>query len=35
MRITRFDTKLGCTATEGGWRLEMSDLERRGIVLTM
>ena len=25
--------KLGCTATEEGWRLEISALRRRGIVL--
>ena len=27
--------KLGCTASEDGWRLEISDLESRGIVLSM
>ena len=27
--------KPGCTATEDGWRLEISDLESRGIVLSM
>ena len=27
--------KPGCTATEDGQRLELSDLERRGIVLSM
>ena len=27
--------KFGCTATEDGWRLEISDLESRGIVLSM
>ena len=27
--------KPGCTATEDGQRLEISDLERRGIVLSM
>ena len=27
--------KLGCTFTEDGWRLEISDLESRGIVLSM
>ena len=26
---------LGCTATEDGWRLEISVLESRGIVLSM
>ena len=25
---TRFNSNLGCTATEDGWRLEISDLER-------
>ena len=25
--------KPGCTATEDGWRLDISDLESRGIVL--
>ena len=28
-------TQIGCTATEDGWRLEISDLVRRGIVLFM
>ena len=27
--------KSGCTATEDSYRLEISDLERRGIVLSM
>ena len=27
--------KPGCTATEDGWRLEISDLESRGIILSM
>ena len=27
--------KPGCTATEDGWRLEISDLGSRGIVLSM
>ena len=27
--------KQGCTATEDGWRLEISDLGRRGIVPSM
>ena len=27
--------KPGCTATEDGYRLEISDLERRGIVLSI
>ena len=27
--------KLGCTATEDGYRLEISDIEIRGIVLSM
>ena len=27
--------KPGCLATEDGWRLETSDLESRGIVLSM
>ena len=27
--------KLGCTTTKDGWRLEISDLESRGIVLSM
>ena len=26
---------LGCTATEDGYRLEITDLESRGIVLSM
>ena len=26
---------LGCTAIEDGWRLEISDLDRRGIVLSI
>ena len=27
--------KLGCTATEDGWRLEISDFRSRGIVLSV
>ena len=27
--------KPGCTATEDGWRLEISDLESKGIVLSV
>ena len=27
--------KLGCTTSEGGWRLEILDLESTGIVLSM
>ena len=27
--------KPGCTATEDGWRLEISDLDSRGIVLSV
>ena len=27
--------KSGCTVTEDGWKLEILDLERRGIVLSM
>ena len=27
--------KPGCTATEDGYRLEISDLERRGVILSM
>ena len=27
--------KPGCTSTEDGWRLEISDLESRGIVQSM
>ena len=30
-----FRHKRGSTATEDGWRLEISDLESRGIVLSM
>ena len=27
--------KPGCTATEDGWKLQISDLERRGIVVSV